>query len=231
MTFKCRHCNTNLSNPILDLGNQPPSNAYLNETHLDYPEITYPLKLYLCENCWLPQIPEYAKANELFTNDYAYFSSTSTTWCNHAKNYVDQVIKKFAINHKSFVLEIASNDGYLLQFIKKKGIKCLGVEPTEKTALESEKKGIPTLKEFFGNELADKLKNENLIPKSGVDLLIANNVLAHVPDINDFPEIRERLKNVLLLNHDIYCKHYCKKNVVIHGCLKAFLFTNFIIFK
>ena len=134
----------------------------------------------------MPQLPEYAKAKELFTDDYAYLSSTSSTWCNHAKNYVKNSIEKFNLNEESFVLEIASNDGYLLQYMKRRGIKCLGIEPTERTALEAEKKGIDTVKEFFGNDLVIKLKEEGLVPNSGVDLLIANNVLAHVPDINDF---------------------------------------------
>lgn len=186
MNYKCRHCGNKLLEPILDLGNQPPSNAYLNRKQLYEPEITYPLKLYLCENCWLPQLPEYAKAKELFTDDYAYLSSTSSTWCNHAKNYVKQSIDKFKLNQESFVLEIASNDGYLLQYIKQRGIRCLGVEPTKEAALEAEKKGIDTVKEFFGKDLVIKLKEEGLVPSRGVDLLIANNVLAHVPDINDF---------------------------------------------
>ena len=188
MTLKCRHCQNLLNSPILDLGNQPPSNAYLTNQQLKIPEITYPLKVYLCDECWLPQIPELAKANELFTNDYAYFSSTSSSWCKHAKDYVNKSIKRFNLNEKSFVLEIASNDGYLLQYVIENRIKCLGVEPTAKTALESEKKGIKTVKEFFSKELVNKLKNKGLIPESGVDLLIANNVLAHVPNINDFIE-------------------------------------------
>ncbi len=186
MNYQCRHCGNKLIDPILDLGHQPPSNAYLNRKQLDEPEITYPLKLYLCDKCWLPQLPEYAKAKELFTNDYAYFSSTSSTWCNHAKNYVKKTIDEFKLNQDSFVLEIASNDGYLLQYVKQNGIKCLGVEPTKETAIEAEKKGIDTVKEFFGKDLVTKLKDEGLVPQSGVDLLIANNVLAHVPDINDF---------------------------------------------
>lgn len=194
MNLKCRHCDNKLNFPILDLGNQPPSNAYLTNEQLYLPEITYPLKLYLCDNCWLPQIPELAKANELFNNDYAYFSSTSSSWCKHAKDFVSKSIERFNLNEKSFVLEIASNDGYLLQYVKENQIRCLGVEPTEKTALEAEKKGIKIVKEFFSKDLVNKLKNKRIVPESGVDLLIANNVLAHVPNINDFIE---GAKNIL----------------------------------
>ena len=182
----CRHCDATLENEILDLGNHPPSNAYLTKDQLSLPEITYPLKLFVCAKCWLVQLPEHVKPDHLFTPDYAYFSSTSSSWCNHAKNFATNVTSKLDLNEKSFVLEIASNDGYLLQYFNQKNIKCLGVEPTIKTAIAAEKKGINTVKEFFGNTLALDLKNKEKIPITGCDLIVANNVLAHVPNINDF---------------------------------------------
>tara|TARA_B100000212_G_scaffold335314_1_gene307111 strand:+ start:5177 stop:6400 length:1224 start_codon:yes stop_codon:yes gene_type:complete len=186
MKFKCRHCFNKLNEPILDLGNQPPSNAYLTNEQLNQREVTYPLRLFVCEKCWLPQLPEYAKANDLFTEDYAYFSSTSSSWCNHAKIFVEDSVKRFNLDKSSFIVEIASNDGYLLQHVKNMQIPCLGIEPTKKTADQAEKKGVKTIRRFFGENLVSDLKNEKLIPEIGVDLLIANNVLAHVPNINDF---------------------------------------------
>lgn len=186
MEFICRHCKTPLKNMILDLGNHPPSNAYLKREELFLPEITYPLKVFLCSNCWLTQIPEYIKPDNLFTPEYAYFSSTSSSWCNHAKKYVNNAISRLSLDKNSFVLEIASNDGYLLQYVKNEKIKCLGIEPTVKTANEAERKGITTIKEFFGESLSLDLLNMGKVPETGCDLVVANNVLAHVPDINDF---------------------------------------------
>ncbi len=186
MTFNCRHCNSPLTNQILDLGNHPPSNSYLNEEQILMPEITYPLKVFLCSKCWLSQIPEFVKPKNLFTPEYAYFSSTSSSWCLHAKKYVNLASSKLSLNQKSFVLEIASNDGYLLQYFKEINVNCLGIEPTIKTAEEAEKKGIKTIKKFFGEKLSKKLKEDEIVPNEGCDLIIANNVLAHVPDINDF---------------------------------------------
>ena len=186
MEFKCRNCNSILKDEILDLGHQPPSNAYLYETDLDKAEIRYPLKLFLCPNCKLVQLPEHASSSELFTEDYAYFSSTSSSWCSHAKKFVEKAISKLDLNKNSFVVELASNDGYLLQYFKESNIPCLGVEPTLATANACEKKGIKTLKEFFGNQYSSSIKNLHTPNKEGADLIIANNVLAHVPDINDF---------------------------------------------
>jgi len=186
MEFICRHCKTPLKNKILDLGNHPPSNAYLKREELFLPEITYPLKVFLCSNCWLTQIPEYIKPDNLFTPEYAYFSSTSSSWCNHAKKYVNNAISRLSLDKNSFVLEIASNDGYLLQYVKDKKIQCLGIEPSVKTANEAERKGINTIKEFFGESLSLDLLNMGKVPEKGCDLVVANNVLAHVPNINDF---------------------------------------------
>jgi len=176
--IKCRHCSEKLEYQIIDLGNQPPSNNYLAPTQLHKQEITYPLVLFLCKKCGLVQLPETLKPKELFTANYAYFSSTSDSWCKHAKEFVEQSVKELSLNKNSYVVEIASNDGYLLQYIHKKGIPCLGIEPTSATAKEAKNKGIDTIEKFFGSNLASSLKK--------ADLVIANNVIAHVSDINDF---------------------------------------------
>ncbi len=178
MSFCCRHCGSSLSTEVIDLGHQPPSNAYLTNEQLSLPEITYPLKVFICTNCWLMQLPAHAKAEQLFTPDYAYFSSTSTSWCAHAKAFVTKAIDRLGLNEKSHVVELASNDGYLLQYMKENKIPCLGIEPTHATAEAARAKGINTIEEFFGIALAEKLDK--------ADLVVANNVLAHVPDINDF---------------------------------------------
>ena len=186
MNQYCRHCDSVLNKEILDLGNQPPSNAYLECNSVNGPEITYPLKVFVCEKCWLVQIPEVIKPKELFTPEYAYFSSISSSWLNHCKEYCINVIKKLHLNKSSQVIELASNDGYLLQYFKNASIPCIGVEPTHETAQESRNKGINTVEAFFCHKFSDKL------PKA--DLVIANNVLAHVPDINDFIK---GIKNIL----------------------------------
>jgi len=182
MTHHCRHCGTPLEHEVIDLGHQPPSNAYLTEEKLSLPEVTFPLRVYVCTNCWLVQLPMHAPADELFTADYAYFSSTSITWCRHAQRFVSQAIDRLALNANSFVVEVASNDGYLLQYVQAARIPCLGIEPTHATAEASREKGIETVERFFGGLLAEELVSQGL----RADLLVANNVLAHVPDINDF---------------------------------------------
>ena len=163
---------------MIDLGHQPPSNAYLTADQLLGPEITYPLQVYVCTNCWLVQLPAHAAAEELFTADYAYFSSTSSSWCDHAQRFVGAAVKRLGLGEDSRVVELASNDGYLLQFVQQHGIPCLGIEPTHATAQAARNKGIETIERFFGVELAEEL--------APADLVVANNVLAHVPDINDF---------------------------------------------
>ena len=178
MSHSCRHCGSPLDYTVIDLGHQPPSNAYLTKNQLMEPEITYPLQVYVCTCCWLVQLPAHAAADELFTKDYAYFSSTSSSWCAHAKSFVDSAVERLSLDSSSHVVELASNDGYLLQYIKEKGISCLGVEPTHATAEACRQKGIETVESFFGAELALELEQ--------ADLIVANNVLAHVPDINDF---------------------------------------------
>ena len=185
MNYKCRHCSASLNKEVINLGHQPPSNAYLNFADLSKVEQTFPLKVFLCTKCWLMQIPEYESYKNLFNKDYAYFSSTSASWCNHAKNFVEKTVQKLKLNDKNLVVEIASNDGYLLQYVKEKKIPCFGIEPTEAAASESIKKGIKTYESFFSSSYAKELIKD-LKQKDGADLIIANNVLAHVPDINDF---------------------------------------------
>jgi len=180
--MKCRHCHHHLSHDFLDLGFAPPSNAYLTAEDLQRPEKFYPLKVKVCENCWLVQTEDYAQADELFNADYAYFSSTSKLWLAHAKAYTDHITPLLGLNAHSLVMEVASNDGYLLKNFMAAGISCLGIEPTASTALAAEQLGIPVMREFFGQKLAQELAAQG----RQADLIIGNNVYAHVPDINDF---------------------------------------------
>jgi predicted TPR repeat methyltransferase len=180
--LKCRHCNTGLELTLIDLGNAPPSNAYLTESTLRVPEKYFPLRVLVCTECWLVQTEDYAGIEELFDAEYAYFSSFSTTWLRHAERYVAEMIERFELNTSSNVIEVAANDGYLLQYVKAKGIPCLGIEPTASTAAAACKKGITIIEEFFGPQLARRLVAQG----NGADLMVANNVLAHVPDINSF---------------------------------------------
>ncbi len=180
--MRCRHCGSELSLPFLDLGSAPPSNAYLTEDGLRKPEVWYPLRLLTCESCWLVQTEDYAGREALFTDDYAYFSSFSTSWLAHAKRYSQDMIARFNLDANSRVVEIAANDGYLLQYVKAAGIPCYGVEPTGGTAAAARLKELEIVERFFGVALADELANNN----RQADLIAANNVLAHVPDINDF---------------------------------------------
>jgi SAM-dependent methyltransferase len=178
----CRHCGTPLTHTFVDLGFAPPSNAYLTEQDLSRPETWYPLKTKVCDNCWLVQTEDYTDAAALFTPDYAYFSSTSSGWLEHARRYADRVIEELALGGQSHVIEVASNDGYLLKNFVAAGIPCLGIEPTASTAAAAEEQGIPVLREFFGEALGMRLAREN----KQADLIAGNNVYAHVPDINDF---------------------------------------------
>lgn len=180
--MKCRHCGTELSLPFIDLGSAPPSNAYLTEESMCAPEKWYPLKVLTCTECWLVQTEDYAHCAELFSADYAYFSSFSTSWLQHAEQYVSDMVDRFALGPTSHVVEVASNDGYLLQYVKASGIPCLGIEPTVSTANAARQKGLEVVDEFFGIGLAKRLVAEG----RQADLTVANNVLAHVPDINDF---------------------------------------------
>ncbi|MFZ4119888.1 MAG: methyltransferase domain-containing protein, partial [Polynucleobacter sp.] len=180
--MKCRHCHAELTLPLIDLGTAPPSNAYLSQQALRAPEKYYPLRVLVCTTCWLAQTEDYADANELFSADYAYFSSYSTTWLRHAEQYVTETLNRFDLNTNSYVVEVAANDGYLLQYVHERGIPCLGIEPTTSTANTARAKGIKIIEEFFGINLATRLVSEGM----QADLMVANNVLAHVPDINDF---------------------------------------------
>jgi 2-polyprenyl-3-methyl-5-hydroxy-6-metoxy-1,4-benzoquinol methylase len=180
--MKCRHCGNALSQTFLDLGFAPPSNAYLTKDDLAKPEVYYPLKIKVCDHCWLVQTVDYARADELFTKEYAYFSSTSTSWLEHAKLYTVKIIRELKLNNASYVIEIASNDGYLLKNFVAEGIPCIGIEPTEGTADVAEKIGINVIRKFFSEELGKSLAAEG----KKADLIIGNNVYAHVPDINNF---------------------------------------------
>ena len=166
----------------MDLGFAPPSNAYLSKDDLSKPEKYYPLKVNVCEECWLVQTEDYANIDELFSPDYAYFSSTSTSWLTPAKEYSNKIISRLNLNKDSYVIEVASNDGYLLKNFKEANIPCLGIEPTKSTAHAAEAIGINVIKKFFGETLAKELALEG----KQADLIIGNNVYAHVPDINDF---------------------------------------------
>ena len=180
--MKCRHCLAQLTHTFLDLGFAPPSNAYLTKDDLTKPEKYYPLKVMVCDQCWLVQTEDYAQADELFDSEYAYFSSTSTGWLEHAKRYTEKMTQELGLNEKSFVIEVASNDGYLLKNFVANSIPCLGIEPTASTAAAAEVLGIPVLREFFGEQLGKQLAKEG----RAADLIAGNNVYAHVPDINDF---------------------------------------------
>lgn len=180
--MKCRHCGTELRLSFLDLGSAPPSNAYLSAVAVRGPETWYPLRLLVCESCWLVQTEDHAGREQLFDADYAYFSSYSSSWLAHARTYVSAMRERFKLGAQSHVVEVAANDGYLLQYVKQAGIPCYGVEPTASTAAAARKLGIDIVERFFGVALARELVAEG----RGADLMAANNVLAHVPDINDF---------------------------------------------
>lgn len=180
--MNCRHCKAALRHTFLDLGFAPPSNAYLSAADLARPEKTYPLKVMVCDKCWLVQTEDYAAADELFSADYAYFSGTSAGWVAHAARYAEKVIGEFSLGRDSMVVEVASNDGYLLKNFVAAGVPCLGIEPTASTAAAAEQLGIPVLREFFGEALGKRLATEG----QQADLIAGNNVYAHVPDINDF---------------------------------------------
>ena len=218
--MKCRHCGKALQHQFLGLGFAPPSNAYLNPEELHAPELYFPLKLHVCDHCWLVQTEDYSRSDELFTKDYAYFSSTSSGWMKHAKHYCEMISQKLDLGRDSFVIEVASNDGYLLRNFVEYDIPCLGIEPTDSTAEAAEALGIPVLREFFGHSLAEELVNKG----KQADLILGNNVYAHVPDINDFTKgLKTALKpsgtitlefphllNLIQLNQfdTVYHEHY-----------------------
>jgi SAM-dependent methyltransferase len=180
--MNCRFCGTPLSHPFIDLGAAPPSNAYLSAEDLRKPELFFPLSVLVCDSCWLVQTQTDARADDLFRDDYAYFSSTSSTWLNHAADFVEMICPRLGLDQNSFVVEIASNDGYLLKNVVRRNIPCLGIEPTAGTAQAAERLGIPVLRQFFDQTLARRLASDG----RQADLIIGNNVYAHVPDIMDF---------------------------------------------
>ena len=180
--MNCRFCNNILEHELIDLVNSPPSNSYLTKEQLNEPEIFYPLKLLVCEKCFLVQIDEYKKSKEIFNENYAYFSSFSSSWMDHCRRYVDMITNRFGYNEQSQVMELASNDGYLLQYFKAKHIPVLGIEPAANVGKAAKEKGIETIIDFFGVRLAEQLVAED----RKADLIIGNNVFAHVPDLQDF---------------------------------------------
>ena len=179
---KCRFCGEALGVSVADLGMSPVSNDNIKPEKLSAMEPFYPLHAYVCENCWLVQLEQFHAADELFSDEYAYFSSYSESWLDHARRYSLKVIERFGINRDSLVVEIASNDGYLLKNFNEKGIPILGVEPCANVAKAAEEIGIPSLAKFFGVNTAEEMVSDHV----RADLLVGNNVLAHVPDLNDF---------------------------------------------
>jgi SAM-dependent methyltransferase len=183
--MKCRHCTTPLHDRddlFIDLGSAPPSNAFLQAEALDRTELYLPLKVLACPECGLVQIDELQRHDALFSADYVYFSSYSASWLAHARDYVATVVERLALSHRSLVMEVASNDGYLLQYLQQRDIPSVGVEPTESTARVARSRGIETIGEFFGLEFARRF----VVSRGRCELVLGNNVLAHVPDINDF---------------------------------------------
>jgi len=187
---RCRFCGTELRHEFVDLGMSPLCESFLSAEQLNKMEPFYPLHVYVCEKCFLVQLEEYVKPADIFT-DYAYFSSYSDSWLAHAKRYTDLMTQRFNLSAKSFVVELASNDGYLLQYFVEKGIPVLGIEPAANVAVAAKEKNVPTLVKFFGVKLAKQLADKG----KKADVIAGNNVLAQVPDINDFVEgIRILLK-------------------------------------
>ncbi len=182
LSISCRFCSAELNHTFIDLGMSPVANDYIKPENEQSMEPFYPLHVFVCEKCFLVQLPNHRREEEIFTNEYAYFSSYSESWLSHAKKYVDMVVGRFKFNENSHIVELASNDGYLLQYFVEKNIPVLGIEPCANVAEAAEKKGIASLVEFFGEDIATKLQTQN----KGADLIIGNNVLAHVPDLNDF---------------------------------------------
>jgi SAM-dependent methyltransferase len=180
--MSCRHCGAGLRLPLVDLGAAPPSNSYLSEAALHRAEKWYPLRVLVCESCWLVQTEDFAQADELFDADYAYFSGYSSSWLAHCEDYAGAMTARFNLDANSRVIEVAANDGSLLQYFLQRGFECIGIEPTASTAAAARARKIDVIEQFFGTALARELHDAG----KQADLMIANNVLAHVPDINDF---------------------------------------------
>jgi SAM-dependent methyltransferase len=180
--MNCRHCGESLRDVFLDLGSAPLSNAFLSHEDLDSPEAYYPLKLYVCSQCRLVQTEDHTTADKLFARDYPYFSSTSRSWLDHAASYVDMIRRRLNLGPQSLVIEVGANDGYLLRNFLAAGIPCVGIEPTASTAAVAESLGVAIVRDFFGNALAERLVAQG----RQADLVVGNNVYAHVPDVNGF---------------------------------------------
>ena len=180
--MNCRHCSSQLNQQVLDLGFSPPSNSFLTADELNKPETYFPLRVYVCGECWLIQTADFVDENLVFPESYVYFSSTSSSWLEHAKQYSRMIVERLSLTSNSQIIEVASNDGYLLKNFNEMGIPNFGIEPTKSTADAAEKIGVTTVRSFFTSELADELCAKG----QQVDLLIGNNVYAHVPNINDF---------------------------------------------
>jgi len=179
----CRHCSTPLSLVMADLGTTPIANDYIKPEALDHAEARYPLRVFVCQSCWLVQLEDFIQPDDVFSPHYAYQSSMSESWLKHARHYAEFIIKKLALGPQSHVVELASNDGYLLQYFKSSGVPITGIEPAKEVArIAREKRGVPTIESFFTEAEAKHL----LGTIGSADLIVANNVLAHVPDINDF---------------------------------------------
>jgi len=214
--FECRFCRCKIDQVFVDLGISPLSNAFLTKKDLKELEKRFPLKAFVCKNCFLVQLPEFETPENIFS-DYVYFSSYSKSWLKHVENYVDMISEKIKLEKDNLVVELASNDGYLLQFFKKKGIPVKGIEPAANVAKVAENKGIETIVEFFGEKLAKKLVNK----EEKADLIIGNNVLAHVPDINDFVKgISILLKTNGIINiefpHLLQLIRHCQFDTIYH---------------
>ena len=188
----CRSCKAKIKDTFVDLKIAPVSNAYVTKNNLDKREEYFPLRTLTCRKCWLVQTEDFVDSKRIFNKEYIYFSSFSKTLVEQSEHYVNKMISQYNINKKNMVAEIAANDGYLLQFFKKKKIPCYGIDPSKKAALQAKKKGIPMIIDFFNTKISKKLKRKNM----EADFIIANNVLAHVPNINDFVKgIKILLKN------------------------------------
>lgn len=200
--MKCRFCNNKLKHIFIDLGKSPLANSYLNNTEINKMEPFYPLRTYVCTKCFLVQLEEFEKSTKIFSN-YAYFSSYSQTWLNHVRDFVNNTIERFKISNTNLVIEIASNDGYLLQYFKKQNIPVLGIEPAANVAKVAKKKKIPTISKFFGQKIAKELVRNG----KKADVLIAFNVLPHVPNLIDFVKGLKKLlnnKGILIIQFSAY---------------------------
>jgi SAM-dependent methyltransferase len=206
----CRHCGADATLLLVDLGSAPPSNGFLTHEALRSPEAWLPLRVLVCERCWLVQTEDFVRAEQIFASDYTYFSSYSSSWLSHAERYVGDMVSRFALDLDSHVVEVAANDGYLLQYVSARGIPCTGIEPTASTAAAARERGIPIVEAFFGSELAEEFARTG----RQADLVTANNVLAHVPDINDFV----RGFAALLKPHGVATFEFHHVKQLIDGC-------------